>query len=142
MAEWKDILSDEEEQVSEQELMKYLDGDLSEEEKYVIEKKMAASGFENDAVEGLQQFDDKTAVQQSVELLNKNLHKQLASRKLRKDKRKLKDSGWVLIAALIILGVCILGYVVIRIYHQQKINEAVSQTSAKNISVHRASVSS
>src|SRR5690348_5442316 len=115
MADWKDILSDKEEEMNDDELMKYLDGDLSEEEKHELEKKITASAFANDAVEGLQEYDNKKDLGQYVQQLNKELHQHLADRKLRKQRRKLKDYPWIYIAVIIILGICVLGYVVIKI---------------------------
>ena len=116
MADWKYILSNKEEAINEEELLKYLEGNLTEEEKHATEQKMAASSFANDAVEGLQQFDHKKDLKKYVDQLNKNLHQQLNARKLKKQKRRLKDYAWIYIALLIILAFCILGYVVIKMH--------------------------
>jgi hypothetical protein len=116
MDDLKDILSNGEEQVNEDELMKYLEGNLSEEERYEFEKKTNDSAFTNDALEGLQQFKSKQKLDEYVSQLNKNLHQQLATRKNRNRRRKLKDNPWFLLTIIIILALCIIAYVVIRMH--------------------------
>jgi anti-sigma factor RsiW len=56
--------------VNEEELKKYLSGNISDEERYAIEKKMADSPFVNDAVEGLQQFSSRQKLDKYVNHLN------------------------------------------------------------------------
>ncbi|HEX8333321.1 MAG TPA: hypothetical protein VF622_11895 [Segetibacter sp.] len=117
MSDWKDILSGKEEHANEDELIKYLEGNLSEEEKHAFEKKTADSEFVNDAVEGLSQFKSKQQLNEYVEQLNKNLHTQLDQRKKRKEKRKLKDNPWILVAVLLILALVIIGFVVVKMHN-------------------------
>lgn len=130
MADFTDILSNEEEQVNNDELMKYLEGKLSEEEKNAFERKSADSSFMNDAVEGLQQFENKRKLDEYVAQLNKNLHDQLGARKLRKERKKLKDNPWVLLSVIIILALCLLAYLVIHTYYHNKANRPVKLTSS------------
>ncbi len=119
MADWKDILSDEDEKMSDEELMKYLEGSLSEEEKEAFEQKAVGSEFLSDAVEGLKQFRNKRKLDEYVQQLKKDLHNNLTSRKQRMEKRRLKDNRWVLLAVLMILATCIIVYIVIRMYHKE-----------------------
>jgi ATP-dependent Zn protease len=119
MSDWKDILSGKEEQANEDELMKYLEGNLSEEEKYAFEKKTADSEFTNDAVEGLNQFKSKQQLNAYVEQLNKNLHNQLAQKKKRKDKRKLKDNPWIIVAVLLILALAIIAFILVNMHNDK-----------------------
>ena len=114
MGDLKDILSGKDEDATEEELIKYLEGKLSEEEKHAFEKKTADSEFVNDAVEGLSKFKSKQQLEDYVEQLNKNLHKQLDQRKKRKDKRRLKDNPWIMVAVLLILALAIVAFVVVR----------------------------
>ena len=132
MADWKDILSNEEDQVSEDELIKYLEGSLSEEEQHAFEKKTAGSGFTNDAVEGLQQFKNKQKLDEYVSQLNKNLHQQLTTRKQRIEKRRLKDNPWFLLSIIIILAICIIAYLVIHIHNKRKAATPVHQAEIQN----------
>ncbi len=74
MDDLKDILSGDAESISEEELVKYLEGSLSNEERHLFEKKTADSSFVNDAIEGLQGFKNKKKLDQYVNQLNKNLH--------------------------------------------------------------------
>jgi membrane-bound ClpP family serine protease len=115
MADLKDILNQEDEPNNE-ELMKYLKGNASEEERIAIEKQMADSSFMNDAVEGLQHFKDPVQVNEYVEQLNKQLHNHTTQKLLRKKKRKLKDQNWLVIAILAILLLCVTGYLLIHFY--------------------------
>ncbi len=112
MNDLKDILSHDDELGSE-ELIRYLQGNASEEERFAIEKQMADSAFVNEAVEGLQDFKDPAQVREYVMQLNKQLQKQTAKKLIRKNKRKLKEQNWVTIAILAILLLCVGGYLLI-----------------------------
>ncbi|MBN9295908.1 MAG: hypothetical protein J0I41_02805 [Filimonas sp.] len=124
MADIKDIFTEEHDHFEDDDLMKYLQDNLSEEEKHAFEKKMADSPFMNDAVEGLQEFQSNEKLQQYVSQLNKQLQQQLTSKKQQKEKRKIKDMSWILLAAIIILLLCILGYAVIYLYNKNKDQQA------------------
>ena len=112
MTDLKDILNQEDE-LSSDELMRYLSGNATEEERYAIEKQMAGSSFIDEAVEGLQNFKDPAQVKEYVEQLNKQLQKQTAKKVSRKNKRKLKDQNWLIIAILAILLLCVTGFLLI-----------------------------
>jgi anti-sigma factor RsiW len=121
MGDLKDILSNEEEQVNEDELMNYLEGNLSEEEKHAFERKTSDSSFASDALEGLQQFKNKNKLDEYVSQLNKNLQEQLTARKQRNNKRRLKYNQWFLLTIVVILALCVLGYFIISIYNKRKV---------------------
>lgn len=112
MADWKDILSDKEEQLSQEELLKYLDKTLPEEEKYFIEQKINNSPFEASALQGLLQVNKKEDLQKHVNQLNQKL-KQLTGKRQRKVKSKFKSFEWIILAILILLFVCVITYLVI-----------------------------
>jgi hypothetical protein len=120
MADWKDILHDNGEPLNEEELIDYLNNNLSEEERYALEKKLVDSTFENDAVEGLEKIRRPKNLDEYVQQLNKNLHQQLDTRKKRRLRRKLKDNPWVITTILILLAICIVGYVVVHFYMRGK----------------------
>ena len=115
MADLKDILNQEDE-LNNEELMKYLLGKTSEEERFAIEKQMADDSFVNDAVEGLQNFKDPVQVHEYVEQLNRQLQKHTTQKLIRKKKRKLKEQNWLVIAILAILLLCVAGYLLIHFY--------------------------
>ena len=118
MADWSDILKDEEE-LNEQELMKYLEGNPSAEERYAIEKQMVESDFMNDAVEGLQQFHHPSKLIVLRDQLNKQLHKTTGKKERRTKNRKLKDQQWLVIAVIAILSICTIGYLLIHFYSKK-----------------------
>jgi hypothetical protein len=112
MNNWKDIFKKNTE-ISNEELLKYLDNDISEDEMHTIEQKMSASDFENDALEGLSQFKSKEKIISTTDIINQQLKKQIAKSNKRKKKRKIEDQQWLIAAILIILLFSIAGYFLI-----------------------------
>ena len=133
MDDLTNILKDDD-NISEEELKKYLSGDISGEERHAIEKKMADSEFVNDAVEGLQEFTSKQKLDEYVNHLNKDLHQYIAGKKEIKEKRKIKDLSWIIIAVIIILLLCILAYIVIRMQSERQVQR--NSISVQNITRH------
>ena len=118
MTDLKDILQHDDE-LSTEELMRYLQGHASDEERFAIENKMADSAFVNEAIEGLQDFNDPKQVADYVEQLNKQLQKQTTKKLARKNKRKLKEQNWLVIAILAILFLCVAGFLLIHFYSRK-----------------------
>ncbi len=112
MTDLKDILNHEDE-LSTEELMRYLQGNATEEERFAIEKQMADSFFIDEAIEGLQHFKNPAQVKEYAEQLNKQLQKQTAKKVSRKNKRKLKEQNWLIMAILAILLFCVTGFLLI-----------------------------
>jgi len=117
MADLRDILSDDEEQLNNDELMKYLDDNLSDEQKREFEKKIETSDFVNDAMEGLKSFKNKQNLDNYVNQINKNLDKQLQLKKQRNEKRKIKHISWIVLSIVLILFICIIGYFLIHLFN-------------------------
>ncbi len=115
MTNLNDILQHNEE-LNEEELLRYLQGNASEEERFSIENQMADSGFIAEAVEGLQAFRNPEQVKKQVAQLNRQLQKQTSKRRLRKYQRRLKDQNWLIIAILTILLLCVTGFLLIHFY--------------------------
>lgn len=113
MADWKDILADNNEPLSDEDVLKYLDGTTPEKEKYAIERKIANTSFESDAIDGLQQIKNPERLKDHVNQLNQKLHQQLRTKKHRKQKRNIKDFQWTIFAIIILLFICIISYLVI-----------------------------
>jgi ribosomal protein S18 len=99
-----------------EELIRYLQGKATDEERFEIENLMADSEFISDAVEGLQNFKDPKQVREYVAELNKMLKNQTAKKTARKQKRKLGDQNWLVIAILAILFISIAGYLLIHFF--------------------------
>ena len=116
MADWKDILSENEEQPAGDELMQYVNDELSDEEQHAFEKKTVDSAFVNDAIEGLSALQNTQSLNQYVHQLNKNLQQQLALKKQRKQKRALAKHPWIIITAIVLLAICVLGYFIVHLH--------------------------
>lgn len=116
MADSINILSENEEQLSDEDLLKYLDDNISEDEKCIIEEKLSNSSFENDAIDGLQQINNPAQLQKHVKELNKKLRQQLRLKKQRKAKRKIKDFQWAIVAILLLLFICVITYFFIAVH--------------------------
>ncbi|WP_207494331.1 hypothetical protein [Aridibaculum aurantiacum] len=117
MADLKDIF-DEEENLRDEELLKYLSGEATDEEKHAVERKMTDSSFDNDAVEGLQHFKKKEKLDDLVQQLNKNLQQQLSNKKQRKEKREIKQMPLSMITVIIILVLCVLAFFVVHLFQR------------------------
>lgn len=112
MSQLSNILNHDEEPGSE-ELLRYLQGKATEEERFAIEKQMVDSSFVNEAMEGLQHFRDPEEVKNYVAQLNRQLQKHTNKKVTRRNKRKLKEQNWLTIAILAILLLCVTGYLLI-----------------------------
>jgi len=108
------ILSNTNKDIDNQQLMDYLSGHLSGEQLHEVERSMADSEFMNDAVEGLQHISDKKDLKLYVDELNAAMQKSLQKKKLRRQKRRLKDEPWGIVAIVLIILLCIIAFVVIR----------------------------
>jgi competence CoiA-like predicted nuclease len=108
------ILSNSNKDIDNQKLMDYLSDKLSGDEKHEIEKLMADSPLINDAVEGLQQFENKKDLLAYVTQLNADLQKQIQKKAQRKQKRKLREQPWLYLTIIVILLLIVVAFVVIR----------------------------
>ena len=115
----KDILSHLSPEVDQETLIRYLEGRLSDEQRHDIEKKMLATNFTDDAMDGLQEIKNKEKISSLVEQLNRDLHKKLEKKKKKREKLRFKDHPWLYIAIFIILLLIVLSYMVIQRMLQQ-----------------------
>jgi hypothetical protein len=114
------ILSNSNKDIDNQQLMDYLNGKLSGDALHDVEKSMADNEFLNDAVEGLQRLEGKSNMQGYVDQLNAAMQKSLAKKKARRLRRRLKDQNWTLLAIILVIVLCVLGYIVIKILLKHK----------------------
>mgnify|MGYP003528699576 FL=1 len=112
----KNILNNSNKDIDNQKLMDYLSQQLSNQESHELEKMMAEDEFINDAVEGLEQFSNKKNMAVSVEHLHRELQKQIAKKKGRKEKRKLKEQPWVYFTIILLLLLIIISYILVKKY--------------------------
>lgn len=117
----KDILNNSNKDIDNQKLMDYLSKQLSKEDTHDLEKMMAEDDFINDAVEGLEEFNNVKKLPLSVEQLNRDLQKQISKKKARREKRKLKDQPWVYFAIILLLLLTITCYIIIKKRMENKI---------------------
>lgn len=113
MDEWKNILPADSKSLTDDDLLKYLDGTLTEEEKKEVEIKVAGS-FESDAVEGLKQIKGKDRIQAHISQINQKLPQILRQKRYRVEKKKLKNIQLTILTIIILLFLCIVTYAVIR----------------------------
>ena len=112
----KDILLNLNKDIEQDKLLDYLNKNLSATEAHEVEKQMADDEFMNDAVEGLEHFENKKDLSLIVQQLNSELKKQTAKKKLKKEKRKLKEQPWLYITIVTFMLLIIIAYVVIKKY--------------------------
>jgi predicted NACHT family NTPase len=129
----KNILNNSNKDIDNQKLMDYLSQQLSKQDTHELEKMMAEDDFINDAVEGLEQFNNVQKLPVSVEQLNRELQKQIAKKKGRKEKRKIKDQPWVYFTIILLLILTIISYVIIkkRMDNQRLIKKPVITQQSK-----------
>ncbi len=109
----KDILSHLSTEIDQETLLKYLQGQLTEEQKHEVEKTMLASDFTDDALEGLKEIKNKERLSLLVDQLNRDLRKKLDKKKLRRERFRIKDQPWLFITIVILLLLIVLSYLVI-----------------------------
>ena len=111
---YKDILSHLSTEVDQETLLLYLQGKLSEDKKHEVEKILLQNDFDDEALEGLEEINDKEQISYMVEMLNRDLKKKTEKKKKRREKMQMKDQPWLYISILILLLLIVLCYIVIR----------------------------
>ena len=109
----KDILSNLSSEVDQETLLLYLQGKLPEHKKHLVEKHLMQDNFDEDAIDGLQEFKNKEQLQFLVESLNRDLKKKTAKKKIRRDKLRIKDQPLLYISILILILLVALAYIFI-----------------------------
>jgi len=110
---YKDILSNLSNEVDQETLLLYLQGKLSEDKKHEVEKILLQNEFEDEAVEGLQEFKDKEQLQYMTEMLNRDLKKKTEKKKKRKEKLQIKDQSLLYLSIFILLLLIVISYMII-----------------------------
>lgn len=111
---YKDILSNLSTDVDQETLLLYLQNKLPEDKKHEVEKQLLQNEFNDDAVEGLQDFKDKEQLHYMVEILNRDLKKKTEKKKQQKEKMKIKDQPWLYISILLLMLLIVLAFIVIQ----------------------------
>jgi anti-sigma factor RsiW len=111
------ILLNSNKDIDNQQLMDYLAGKLSEEEKHAVEMQLAENDFMSDAVEGLEIVKNKRDINVFVDQLNRDLHKKLF-RKSKKQRRKAIQQRWTFAAIILILALLLAAWLMIVKYQR------------------------
>ncbi len=110
----KNILHNLNADIDQELLLKYLQNELTKEQEHEVESALSEDEFAADAMEGLYALKNTHDLGKISENLNRSLHYKL------KEKRKLKNARgnagqpWFLYAVILILLLCIIGYLVIK----------------------------
>jgi len=118
----KDILSNSNKDIDNQQLLAYLSHQLSKSNIHEVEKTMADDAFMNDAVEGLQQIENKKNIPIHLEELQASLQKQLAKNAKRK-KRRWQDNPQTYLITVIVIVLILICFVVIKKYLDTRTNQ-------------------
>lgn len=98
--------------VSQQQLLDYLNGTLSAEERHEIEMRLAEHELLMDAEEGLALVENKNELNAVTAQLNATLTEQLKKRRKRK-RRALPNQGLLIATTFIILVLIVIAFMVI-----------------------------
>lgn len=112
----KDILNNLSTGIDQETLLLYLQGKLSAEQQHELEKNMMTNDFAADAFDGLQNFRSGQQVQTLVEQLNRDLKKKTEKKKAYREKLKIRQDPWILIAVILILILAVISYVIVHRY--------------------------
>jgi len=112
------ILLNSNKDIDNQQLMDYLAGKLSEEEKHAVEMQLAENDFMSDAVEGLEIVKNKRDINVFVDQLNRDLHKKLFRKKSKKQRRKAVQQRWTFAAIILILVLLLAAWLMIVKYQR------------------------
>ena len=132
----KDILSNSNKDIDNQQLLAYLSDQLSKSNMHEVEKTMADDAFMNDAIEGLQQIDSKKNIPIHLEELQASLQKHLAKSAKRK-KRRWQDNPQVYLLTIILIVLILICFVVIKKHLDNRTNQQQQLHQSTTSSVYR-----
>lgn len=94
-------------------LLAYLEGKLSPAEQREVEALLSDDSMDSDALEGLQGID-VSDTKQLASRINYKLQYDLKKKKSRR-KDHFADNKWAWLAVLLVLMLCIVGYIVVKV---------------------------
>ena len=98
--------------LTEQELLQYLQGNLTPEERNAVEQRLAASEMMSDAEEGLR-MADATKTSYAVNDINRKLAQQLQQQRRKRKQKPAPNQSLTIIATFLILVLIVLAFLVI-----------------------------
>ncbi len=111
--EYKDILSNLNNEIDQEVLSLYLQDKLSKEERYAFEASMIEDDFASDALEGLSNLPASANLDLLQHSLRNNLNKRLKEKNKSKLKTTLQNTNWYMYAIVLIILLCMVGYYVV-----------------------------
>lgn len=111
--EFKDLYASDPDGINDDQLLRYLKGELSPEELREVELAMVDSEMLSDAAEGLQPMDDHARLESIQQKINANLRKQLQKRDAKKERRKMIALPWTVVFIVVILLLLLISFGVI-----------------------------
>jgi len=120
----KDILSNSNKDIDNQQLMDYLSNQLSKAKTHELETHMAEDPFLNDAMEGLQEIEPAEKINSYTIQLNQELQKIITRNKKAREKRRWKDSPTLYLVIITLLLFLVLSFFLLkkRFFNVKKIN--------------------
>ncbi|WP_114792060.1 hypothetical protein U0035_09415 [Niabella yanshanensis] len=106
----KNILSNAGGTTSQDQLLKYLKDELTQVEKHDLESKAVDDAFESDALDGLQELQNREKLELIVDGLNRDLKKRVSKKSELRGKMQLKTHWTLYFSILIFLIIIVLVY--------------------------------
>ena len=110
-----DILSRKTMPITNEQLISYLKGDLTDEERHEIEKAILNSGVDNEALEGLLMVANKEKISQYQHDIKKGLREKLQQKSPKRKKSKQLQLSWILLMTGGILAFIILLWLIMHL---------------------------
>lgn len=107
-------------EIDQEQLKKYLDGELPDEEKHIIEKAMIDSPFVNDALEGLKHISSGKKRDDLVENINSALRKSISAKTGRRRSSKISHVWWSILSVVLILLLAAVSILLIRWFKEKE----------------------
>lgn len=111
--ELNDIFASNQNDISDDQLLKYLKGELTKDELREVELAMINSGMLSDAADGLQDMANDPKLAVIREKINANLQKQLKKRKKKKERRRIVTLPWTVVFIVVILLLLLISFAVV-----------------------------
>ncbi len=96
---------------SRDQLLKYLNNELSQVDKHELEKKAVDDPFESDALDGLQELNNQAKLELMVDSLNRDLKKRTSKKNQVRDKMRLKTQWTLYFSIIIFLLIIVMVYI-------------------------------
>ena len=111
--DFKDILSNLNNEVDQELLSLYLQDKLSKEDRYAFEEALVDDEFTADAFDGLNSLGSNVNIDLLQQSLRNNLNKRLKEKNKKTLSTTLQNTNWYIYAIVLIILLCMVGYLVV-----------------------------